>query len=73
MLFCLMTFSAWAQKDYQPAPENLEARQWFQDAKFGMFIHWGVYSVLADGEWVMNIKNIKKKDYKKLPSFLNPI
>jgi hypothetical protein len=33
--------------DYQPSPENLQARREFQDAKFGMFIHWGVYSVLA--------------------------
>ena len=37
---------------YQPTPENLEARKWFQDAKFGLFVHWGVYSVLGDGEWV---------------------
>ena len=40
-----------AQTDYQPAPENLKARREFQDAKFGMFIHWGVYSVL--GSWRM--------------------
>ena len=39
---------------YKPSKENLEARKWFQDAKFGLFIHWGVYSVLGDGEWVMN-------------------
>ena len=29
-----------SQKDYKPAPENMAARQWFQDAKFGLFIHW---------------------------------
>ena len=34
---------------YTPAPKNLEARKWFQDARFGLFIHWGVYSVLGDG------------------------
>jgi alpha-L-fucosidase len=62
----------YAQATYQPAPENLEARQWFQDAKFGMFIHWGVYSVLGDGEWVMNNRRIPIKDYEKLPSFFNP-
>jgi hypothetical protein len=28
---------------YVPSPENLQAREWFQDAKFGLFIHWGVY------------------------------
>ncbi|MGL4335128.1 MAG: alpha-L-fucosidase [Lactococcus garvieae] len=31
-----------AQPGYQPTPKNLEARRWFQYAKFGMFIHWGV-------------------------------
>lgn len=41
-----------AQSDYHPSPENLEARREFQDMKFGMFIHWGIYSVLGDGEWV---------------------
>ena len=39
---------------YKPTPENLRSREWFQDAKFGLFIHWGVYSVLGRGEWVMN-------------------
>ncbi len=43
---------------YIPSESNLAARQWFEDAKFGLFIHWGVYSILADGEWVMQRKNI---------------
>ena len=43
---------------YKPSKENLEAREWFENAKFGLFIHWGVYSVLGDGEWVMNNQNI---------------
>lgn len=62
-----------AQENYIPTKENLEARQWFQDAKFGLFIHWGVYSILGDGEWVMNNQNISIDDYEKLPSFFNPI
>jgi alpha-L-fucosidase len=62
-----------AQKTYQPSKENLQAREWFQKAAFGMFIHWGVYSVLGDGEWVMQVKKIGKKIYEKLPAFFNPI
>jgi alpha-L-fucosidase len=62
-----------AQQGYQPAPANLANRAWFQDAKFGMFIHWGVYSVLGNGEWVMNNQRIDKKTYEKLPAFFNPI
>ena len=43
------------------------------NAKFGLFIHWGVYSVLEDGEWAMQLKKIDKKTYEKLPAFFNPI
>ena len=77
LLACLGALLAWlapvrAQSRYTPAPENLAARQWFQDAKLGMFVHWGVYSVLADGEWVMNNKKIPVADYEKLPALFNP-
>lgn len=57
---------------YQPSPENLEAREWFQQARFGLFIHWGVYSILGDGEWVMNNQHISVANYEKLPTFFNP-
>lgn len=64
--------AAMAAQTYKPAPENLEARRWFQDAKFGMFIHWGVYSVLGDGEWVMNNRKIPVAEYEKLAARFNP-
>ena len=60
-------------QEYQPSPENLEARAWFQEARFGLFVHWGVYSLLGDGEWVMNNQNISIEEYEKLPTFFNPI
>lgn len=62
-----------AQAQYQPTPENLEAREWFQDAKFGLFVHWGIYSVLASGEWVMQVRGIPAADYEHLADFFNPI
>jgi alpha-L-fucosidase len=58
---------------YQPAPENLAARDWFQDAKFGLFIHWGVYSVRGEGEWVMNQKAIPIAEYEKLAPQFDPV
>ena len=67
----LLVFKTNAQT-YSPAPENLKARNWFQDAKFGLFVHWGVYSIIGDGEWVMNQHKIDKKTYQKLPAFFNP-
>jgi alpha-L-fucosidase len=60
------------QPKYVPTPENLKAREWFQDARFGLFIHWGVYSVLGDGEWVMNNRKMTVREYEKLPTRFNP-
>jgi alpha-L-fucosidase len=61
-----------AESQYRPAQENLEARRWFQDAKFGMFIHWGVYSVLGKGEWVMNDDKMPISEYRNVPPKFNP-
>jgi alpha-L-fucosidase len=72
LLLALLPLSPGAQSDYQPTRANLEARRWFQDAKFGLFVHWGVYSVLGDGEWVMNNRKIPISDYEKLPAQFNP-
>ena len=57
---------------YQPTPENLQARREFQDMKFGMFIHWGVYSVLGDGEWVFHERHLTVDEYNRLPQFFDP-
>src|SRR5450755_867180 len=71
-LLMLLGSAAMAQ-NYQPTPENLKSRQWFQDAKFGLFIHWGVYSVLGRGEWVMNQEKIPIVEYEKLAPKFNPV
>ena len=68
-----LNFAQQGIPNYQPSEENLNAREWFQEARFGLFIHWGVYSLLGDGEWVMNNQNIAVDTYEKLPSFFNPI
>lgn len=61
-----------AQSQYAPTSENLESRHWFQDARFGLFIHWGVYSVLGKGEWVMNNDKMPSSEYDKLPAQFSP-
>jgi alpha-L-fucosidase len=63
---------SFAQSDYQPTPENLQARREFQDMKFGMFVHWGVYSVLGDGEWVFHNRKLTVDEYNRLPAFFDP-
>ena len=61
-----------AAQNYQPSESNLKAREWFQDARFGMFIHWGVYSVPADGEWYMEQKHVPVVEYEKFAPQFNP-
>ncbi len=78
-LSLVATAVAAKEMNYQPTPSNLEARKWFQDAKFGIFIHWGVYSQLAGGgekgvaEWVMENKKIPIDKYERLTDFFNPV
>jgi alpha-L-fucosidase len=72
LLVALCSTSGFGQARYTPTKKNLASRQWFEDARFGLFIHWGVYSVLADGEWVMQNKKIPISEYEKLPAQFNP-
>ncbi len=63
-----------AENSYRPTEQNLQARQWFQDSKFGLFIHWGPYSVLENGEWVLEKSKMLLEDYRNLAaSKFNPI
>lgn len=40
--------------------------------KFGLFIHWGVFSIPGDGEWVMNTRKLRIHEYSNLQDFYNP-
>lgn len=60
----LMSVSASAQEDYIPSESNLQAREAFEDMRFGVFIHWGIYSMFAQGEWYLN-KDINAQEYAK--------
>ena len=71
-LLCLTTLQPFAQT-YTPSPLNEKAREWFANAKFGLFIHWGPFSIPGAGEWVMNNRNITVKNYTRLEKFFNPI
>ncbi|MCA9238554.1 MAG: alpha-L-fucosidase, partial [Planctomycetales bacterium] len=51
----------------------MKAREAFQQDRFGVFIHWGVYSVLGRGEWVMNNEKMSIEEYEKLAPRFNPI
>jgi alpha-L-fucosidase len=53
--------------------QRLAAREWFRSARFGLFIHWGVYSQLGQGEWVMQNRSIPVDSYEWLASAFNPV
>lgn len=46
--------------------------EWWRDAKFGLFIHWGLYSLIGRGEWIMFWEKISHEEYRKLAEKLNP-
>ncbi len=71
LLFYCMNANA-QTATYTPTADNLETREHFQDMKFGLFIHWGIYSELGDGEWVMHDRKIPYNNYKRLADFFNP-
>ena len=78
-LFCWAFFSM-AQGDSKTNDERME---WWREARFGMFIHWGVYSVPAGiyngqkinrlGEWIMNRGKIPVAEYQKFAKEFNPV
>ena len=46
--------------------------KWWGEARFGMFIHWGLYAIPARGEWVMYVEDIPKDEYAKLADRFDP-
>ncbi len=48
--------------------QNDAAMQWYMDAKFGMFLHWGLYAVPAKGEWYMENSHLPAAEYRKFAS-----
>jgi alpha-L-fucosidase len=71
-----------ADGPYAPTEANLKMREWFQGARFGLFIHWGLYSIPAGewngqkpsgpAEWILNDVKIPLADYEKLADRFNP-
>jgi alpha-L-fucosidase len=69
----LMPGMTHAQKTgYVPAPENLKARKEFSDNKFGIFLHWGIYSLFGQGEWYLNSGGLNCHEYAKAASAFYP-
>ena len=68
----------------QETPKQRDQRmKWWRDARFGMFIHWGLYAIPAGvwndkpvkgiGEWIMDRANVPVDEYEKLAGKFNPV
>src|SRR6188508_1359817 len=79
----LMAVGAQTAAPKPPDPAKEKRLEWFREAKYGMFIHWGLYAIPAGewngrrclglGEWVMNRCQVPVKDYEKLAARFNPV
>ncbi|OFW11164.1 MAG: alpha-L-fucosidase [Acidobacteria bacterium RIFCSPLOWO2_02_FULL_67_36] len=75
--------SAQAPAPKAPDPAKPQRLAWFREAKYGLFIHWGLYSIPAGewngtrslglGEWIMNRSRIPVREYEKLAGRFNPV
>jgi alpha-L-fucosidase len=73
----------WAQPPRPPDPAREKRLEWFREAKYGLFIHWGLYAIPAGewngkrspglGEWVMLRSHVPVKQYEQLASRFNPV
>ena len=57
----------------QKYEEIIKRTEWFRQARFGMFIHFGLYAIPARGEWVQNREKIDAENYNKYLEMFNPI
>ncbi|MGB8491499.1 MAG: alpha-L-fucosidase [Bacteroidales bacterium] len=74
MILCLLVVS---QSSHAQLPKESEARKtlrmkWWTDARFGMFIHWGLYALPARHEWVKNRERMTDDEYQKYFGNFNP-
>src|SRR3954462_7346011 len=84
-LLALLTLAVGAQTPAPRAPDPAREKrlEWFREAKYGLFIHWGLYAIPAGewqgkrslglGEWIMNRSKIPVRDYEKLAMQFNPV
>ncbi|MBQ7495481.1 MAG: alpha-L-fucosidase [Bacteroidaceae bacterium] len=73
-LFFFMCVTALASvcAQYLPSDDNLSARRQFEGFRFGIFLHWGIYSEFAQGEWYLN-SGLTHEEYSKAASCFYPV
>ncbi len=70
LLICAQ--SSFAQLPKETEAQKAERLKWWTDARFGMFIHWGLYALPARHEWVKNAERMTNEQYQKYFDVFNP-
>ena len=61
-----------AQLPVEPESMKMDRMAWWTEARFGMFIHWGLYALPARHEWVKNYERMPNEQYQKYFELFNP-
>jgi alpha-L-fucosidase len=72
LLLFLAPQSVKAQLPAETSSQKAERMKWWTDARFGMFIHWGLYALPARHEWVKNAERMTNQQYQKYFEMFNP-
>lgn len=72
LLNLALTGSAQKRLGKETAEEKTKRMEWWTDARFGMFIHWGLYALPARHEWIRNYEHITNETYQKYFDLFNP-
>src|SRR3954466_2781286 len=83
LVLCLLGLTTTLGRGQEAPAARDQRMQWWRDARFGMFIHWGLYAVPAGewkgqrskeiGEWIMSWANIPRAEYEPLAAQFNPV
>lgn len=72
IVFMVLSQSAPAQLPKETEAQKAQRMKWWTEARFGMFIHWGLYALPARHEWVKNRERMTNEQYQKYFEHFNP-
>ena len=67
-----MSLTALSAQQYQPSEEVRRSQKEFAEDRFGIFIHWGLYSMFAQGEWYLQNAGLNRDEYAKAADAFYP-
>jgi len=72
ILLLIISQTSPAQLPKETEAQKMQRMKWWTDARFGMFIHWGLYAMPARHEWVKNRERLTNEQYQKYFEMFNP-